>query len=109
MVTGILKWVISEQALMPSKLQYMYLSYFNPLVMNGLSQHYKLAEFTVIFRVIRSHFEFLFKFSMKFLRANRKAPDGMPRSVASHLGLFSLPMSHKQNDRIKGVKGMVVA
>ena len=34
---------------------------------------------------------------MKFLQANRIAPDGMPRSAASHLGLFCLPMSHKRD------------
>ena len=32
---------------------------------------------------------------MKFLQANRIAPDGTPRSAASHLGLYCLPMSHK--------------
>ena len=32
---------------------------------------------------------------MKFLCANRIAPDGTPRSAASHLGLYCLPMSHK--------------
>ena len=39
----------------------------------------------------------LFFFSMKFICANRIAPDGTPRSAASHLGLFCLPMS--------GIKG----
>ena len=38
-------------------------------------------------------------FSMKFLLANRIAPDGTPRSAASHLGLFCLPMSHKKDAR----------
>ena len=41
---------------------------------------------------------------MKFLCANRIAPDGMPRSVASHLELFSLPISHKKDNRLKSVK-----
>ena len=40
---------------------------------------------------------------MKFLQANRIAPDGTPRSAASHLGLFCLPMSHKRDARIKRV------
>ena len=31
-----------------------------------------------------------FKFSYK-------SPDGMPHSVASHLGLYCLPMSHKKD------------
>ena len=46
-------------------------------------------------------FIFLSHFSMKFLRANRIAPDGALRSAASHLGLFCLPMSHKRDDRLK--------
>ena len=41
---------------------------------------------------------------MKFLHANRIAPDGTPHSAASHLGLFCLPMSHKRDARLKGVK-----
>ena len=46
-------------------------------------------------------FYFLSHFSMKFLCANRIAPDGTPRSAASHLGLFCLPMSHKRDARLK--------
>ena len=38
---------------------------------------------------------------MKILSANRIAPDGTPRSAASHLGLFCLPMSHKRDARLK--------
>ena len=34
---------------------------------------------------------------MKFLCANRIAPDGTQRSAASHLGLFCLPVSHKRD------------
>ena len=37
--------------------------------------------------------EFLFE-------ANRIAPDGTPRSAASRLGLFCLPMSHKKDVRL---------
>ena len=36
---------------------------------------------------------------MKFMKANRIAPDGTPRFAASHLGLFCLPMSHKKDAR----------
>ena len=43
---------------------------------------------------------FLSNFSMKFLWANRIAPDGMPCSAASHLGLCCLPMSHKKRPGI---------
>ena len=35
---------------------------------------------------------------MKNLLANRIAPDETPRSAASHLGLFCLPVSHKRDD-----------
>ena len=45
---------------------------------------------------------------MKILCANRMAPDGTPRSAASHLGLFCLPMSHKRDARLKRVKCLCV-
>ena len=35
--------------------------------------------------------------------ANRIAPDGTPRSAASHLGLCCLTMSHKRDARLKCV------
>ena len=65
----------------------------NPLVTNGLSHHYHLDKSILIFRGIGSNFSFLFHFSMKFLQANRIAPDGTPRFAASHMGLICLPMS----------------
>ena len=37
----------------------------------------------------------------KNLIVNRIAPDGTPRSAASHLGLCCLPMSHKKDARLK--------
>ena len=37
---------------------------------------------------------------MKFLCANRIAPDGTPRCAASHLGLYCLPMSRKRDARL---------
>ena len=49
-------------------------------------------------------FSFLFHFSMKFMSENRIAPDGAPRSAASHLGLFGLPMSYKKDARLIWVK-----
>ena len=54
-----------------------------------------------MFRGVRSDFYFLSDFWMKFLCANSIAPDGTPRSAASHLGLFCLPMSHKKDARLK--------
>ena len=72
----------------------------NPLVTNGLSHPYHLEESTFIFRGIRSNFSFLFIFSMEIKIANRIAPDGTPRFVASHLGIFRLPMSHKKDTRL---------
>ena len=34
---------------------------------------------------------------MKFLKANSIAPDETPHSAVSHLGLYCLPMSHKED------------
>ena len=68
---------------------------FNPFLTNVLSHHYQSGESTVIFRGIMSDFEFLCHFSMKFLYANRKAPDEMPHFAASHLGLYCLPAPQK--------------
>ena len=73
----------------------------NPYLTNGFSHYYHLGESTFIFRGIRSDFQFLNKFLMKILLANRIAPDGTPRSAASHLGPFCLPMSHKRDARLK--------
>ena len=74
---------------------------FNPYLTNGLSHLYQLDESNFIFRGVRSDFHFLNNFLMKILLANRIAPDGTPRSAASHLGLFCLPMSHKRDARLK--------
>ena len=71
---------------------------------NGLSHPYHLGEYTFVYRDIKSIFSFLFHFSMKIILANRIAPDGTPRFVASHLGLFYLPMSHKKDTRLIWVK-----
>ena len=72
---------------------------FNPYLTNGLSHHYQLDGSTFFFRGVRSDLYLIF--SMKFLCANRIASDGTPRSAASHLGLFRLPMSHKRDARLK--------
>ena len=65
--------------------------------MNGFTHRYQLGASTVIFRGVRKDFDFFSPFFMKFFKANRIALDGMPRSVASHLGLYCLPMSHKED------------
>ena len=65
--------------------------------MNGLSHPYQLDEPTFMFMDVTSKFSFLFHFSMKFMKANRIAPDGTSRFAASHLGLFYLHMSHKND------------
>ena len=70
---------------------------------NGLSHPNHLNESTSIFRGIRSEFSFLFHFLMKFISANRIAPDGTPRFAASHLGLFCLPMSIKRTPGLYGL------
>ena len=41
---------------------------------------------------------------MKIMSANRIAPDGTPHFVASHLRLLCLPMSHKKDARLNGLK-----
>ena len=69
---------------------------FNQYVTNCLSHPYLLDESNFIFRDIRCDFLFLFHFSMKFLQANRIAPDGTLRFAASQLGLFCLSMFHKK-------------
>ena len=73
----------------------------NPYLKIGLSYHYHLDESTFISRGVRSDFYFLSHFSMKFLCANRIAPDGTQRSAASNLGLCCLPMSPKKDARLK--------
>ena len=72
----------------------------NPYFTNGFSHHYQLGDSTFIFRGFSSDFYFLSHFLMKFFYANRIAPDGTPHSVASHLGLYCLPMSHKRDARL---------
>ena len=89
-----------------TKYFYGHSSMINPYLTSGFSHHYHLEESTLIFRGVRSDFYFLSHFSMKFLGANRIAPDGTPRSAASHLGLFCLPMSHKRDAPIKGTPGL---
>ena len=76
-------------------------SFFNPYLTNGSTHHDHLGESTFIFRGVRSDLRSLSCFSMKFLPANRIAPDGTPHSAASHLGLFCLPLSHKSDTRLK--------
>ena len=51
----------------------------------GFFHLYHLGESTFIFRGVKSDFYFLSNFSMKFLEANRIAPDGTPRSAAPGL------------------------
>ena len=77
------------------------IAYNNPYLTNGFSHHYQLGESTFILRGVRGDFQFFNNFLMKIHLANRIAPDGTPRSAASHLGLFCLPMSHKRDARLK--------
>ena len=72
----------------------------NPYLTNGFSYYCHLGESTFIFRGIKSDFKFSSNFLMKILLANRIAPDGAPRSAASHLGLFCLHMSNKRDARL---------
>ena len=70
----------------------------SPIVINWVCPLSFLGMLEVIY--------FLSHFSMKFLCANRIAPDGTPRSAASHLGLCCLPMSPKKDARLVRVKLM---
>ena len=60
----------------------------DPYVTNGLSHPYQLVESIFILGASGLILSFLFHFSMKFIYANRIAPDGTPRFAASHRGLF---------------------
>ena len=71
---------------------------------NEFSNLYHLDESIFIFRDIGGNILYLLHFSMKFMQANRIAPDGTPRSSASNLGLFCLPMSHRKDARLIWVK-----
>ena len=66
----------------------------SPIVINWVSPLSFFGVLEMIF-ILLSHF------SMKFLCANRIAPDGTPHSAASHLGLYCLPMPHKKDARLK--------
>ena len=52
----------------------------------------------------RSDLYFSSHFSMKFLCANRIAPDATLQFLASHLGLCCMPMSHKGTPGLNGLK-----
>ena len=69
-------------------------------MINGFSHPYQLDESTLISRGLRSVFSILFHFLMKFLSANRNAPDGTPKNAVSHLGLLCLSMSHEKAARL---------
>ena len=45
---------------------------------------------------------------MKFVQANRIAPDGTPRFAASNLGLICLLMPHKKDARLIWVKAALI-
>ena len=66
----------------------------SPIIINWMSP-------LSFFWDVRSDFYFLLShISMKFLCVNRIAPDGTPRSAASHLRLNCLPMSNKRDARL---------
>ena len=77
------------------QMSYVFTDY--PYLTNGFSNRYQLGESTFIFRGVRS--DFYSHYLMKFLCANRIAPDGTPRSAASTSGaiLFaSVPKKGRQ-------------
>ena len=78
---------------------YSSLDHVNQYLTNGFSHRYQLGKSIFIFKGVMSDFFFNHS-SMKFLCANRIAPDGTRRSAASNLGLYCLPMSHKRDARL---------
>ena len=76
----------------------LFTNYINPLVTNGLFHPYHLNEPTFIFRGVRS--VVLCSFFDENNSSNRIAPDETQRIAASHLGLFCLHMSHKNDARL---------
>ena len=97
-----------EYDLIPLHIIYLII-FINPFLTNGLSHLYHLGESTFIFRGVRNDFLFIFflsHFSIKFFCANRIAPDGTPRSAASHLELCCLPMSQKKDARLTKAIGI---
>ena len=62
-----------------------------------------LGESGMILNLIFYFFLFLF-FFIKFLYANRIAPDATPCSAVSHLRLYCLLLSNKKDARFKRVK-----
>ena len=46
------------------------------------------------------HFIFI-SFFDEIHKSKQNSPDGTPRSAASHLGLFCLPMSHKKDAMLR--------
>ena len=66
---------------------------------NGFTHPYHLGKSTFILGTSGAFFIFflLSQVSMKFISvANIIDPDLTPRSAASHLGLYCLPMLHKR-------------
>ena len=47
------------------------------------------------------YFSFLSKFKLNILYTKSEDPDQTPHSVASDLGLYCLPTSHKKGARLK--------
>ena len=69
---------------------------FNPLVTNGLSHFYHFDESTFIFRGFRSKISFFDDFPVS--KQNSLRWDAA--FVASQLGLYCLPVSHKKDGRL---------
>ena len=69
----------------------------NPYMTNELAHHYHLVASIFIFLGLLKGF-----FFMKFLFANRIAPDGTPRSrsAVSHLEQYCLPIPHKEDAKL---------
>ena len=84
--------------------------------MNGFTHHYHLGEFILILGASGLILKFNSIFFEEIPLSKQNSPrwdatelgrhrTGTPRSAASHLGLFCLPMSHKRDARLKELNG----
>ena len=81
----------------------------NPFMLNGISRRYQLEQSISVLRDVRWYFfHFYSNFNRKLCKQTVETPHQTLRSVASDLGLYYLPMSHKKDTRHIWVKNEIV-
>ena len=78
------------------------ISQLNPYLTNGFAHPYHLGDPTSILGASGLILIFTSFFDENPF-SKRIAPDGAPRSAASQLGLYFLPMSHKKTPGLNGL------